>query len=553
MKTLLNYSLIFILFLFVFYSCTDVEIILPDENIVVDEVENNSTSLNFHLDKGSLGIYFDVREIFRKSFQPEEAIISFPEFPQFNTTLSINRWTSNAQFMVFTDSISEEEEMAFKNGIDLNLTIQDNDIDLVSYQNNHAITHEFNTIILETEEEYITPQLVLKENEPYLITIDGENGLLRRGEGYDLNNNYQSVNYVQSYPGGYAIPNNRKFFFYHIGDNKYKIRYGEALLDEIYVDDPDFNSGWFGLRQNNASDDYPDGWTIVSVNENEAVSFELVLDDNGWYKLRLVDSELDVNNQFLDFGENGTKIIFDENLPGFLFKFISDIVWEFEDLGIEYQTPIYGPVRLDFAYRSVLSNCSSAVLTESVGRVETRTRTHSTKLTEGIQLFSSVSGSTNVRAQIGVEGKVGSDAAGGSLTASTELEVSVNFAFSESQTTNTESEISNEESITIEVSRTRIIELPPYLVVDIYDAVKTIDDITIPYVLKLKVRGKFTEDNRELSGDEIVSQLRNNWFGGLIVQTNDNDVLITIRGESKMNSLFESSSGAYEILNGCDD
>ncbi|MBC2838628.1 hypothetical protein [Robiginitalea sp. SC105] len=545
-----------------FCNCSNVDVILPEDGLNRAGSEIDSTSLTFDLDEGEFGFFLDVREIFRKGYSPKEAIISFPGYPQFDTVQPIDPWTTLASFSVEVDSLNEMEKEAFENGIDTEVLIQEDGEELVFFQQNLIFDQTFRTIWLNTGKEPIgDPQLDVRENQPYLITVDGEEGLLRRGENFALDDpdyNWYGSHYVQNQPLEAQVEDNRKFYFVRITENQYKIRYGEAILDPNL--DENFDAGWWGLHNSDTNDD--GAYYITSETLDNSSTFELVKDTAGWFQLRFVDPP-DPNTQesawipYLGFDSNKTSLILaregDEDYRDFRFKLLTEVNWEFEDLGIEYLPPIFGPVSLDFAFRSVLTNCSSATLTEEVGRVVTKTRTTSFTLTEGISLFSSSTSSVESSIEVGAETSLGSDLYGGEVTGSVTAGVTLGFEVTTSLTLDREREITEEESVSEEVSRKRTIELPPFTVVEIYDAVRTIKDIYIPYVLKYRLTGTNAEDGRVLTGDEIAHNLENNNFSGLINTVNDTEVLFTLKGRAQMNSIFESSSGAKEILNGCTD
>ncbi|TRZ43158.1 hypothetical protein DMZ48_10725 [Robertkochia solimangrovi] len=541
-------------------TCTDVDVIVPDETLSLTSVAEDSLKKEFHLDKGAIGFMIDVRKIYQKGYIPDMAKITFPDYPQFDTIQPIDKWTSLASFAVMVDSISDVEKEAFADGVSMKVVITRGDEELVQFEDRLIIDEHINTIPMEIENKAEMPEVTLRENTSYLITIDGIDGLLRRGEGYSLDDpdyNWYNVNYVQIYNPEMPVQNYSKFYFLHVEGNRYKIRYGEAVL-ESYPED--FNSGWWGIHQSDTNDDGE--YYITSVPEQEASIFEIETDEDGWKRLRLLDPPTPNPSDaewlpYVGFDHQRASLIIsytgDEDYREIRFRVLSDIKWEVEALGVEYLAPIVGPVKLDFAFRSILTNCSSAKLTEQVGRTETKSRTNTFTLTEGISLFTSQQISTEVSIELGYEAKVGGEATGGSVTQSGTVGAKIGVELTSSQTLNLQREIKEEETETMEVSRIRTIELPPFTVVDIYDAVKSVDDVVIPFVLKYRIKGTYVEDDRELSGEEIVNQLENNWFDGLINDVNENNVLFTLSGNARMSSVFESSSGAFEIPDGCNN
>lgn len=463
-----------------------------------------------------------------------------------------------ASFSVLVDSITETEKNAFSSGIDTQIKIiQDND-ELVSFQDNLTFDQSFTTINLTTEKEPVAgPADDIKEDTPYLITIDGLEGLLRRDGGlavYEGNYNYDGVHTVIPQSLNEEVENRRKFYFYKVGENQFKIRYGEAILDEPRPED--FDGGWWMYRVENTNDRT---YYITSDSFDKAETFEIIRDEEGWYTFRVLNlpapGHLGPWNPIIGFNKQRNRLILtyeeDEEYYDLKFKLLSEVNWEIQELGVEYLPPIYGPTRVDFAFRSILSNCSSATLTEEVGRVLTKSRTTAFSITEGISLFASAAYSAEVSIEVGGTTTIGGDIYGASQEIDYTVGVKVGVEYTASTTLNREREITEEESVSEEVSRIRTVELPPFTVVDVYDAIKSVNDIYIPFVLKYRLTGTYALDGKELSGNEIAQNLSNNNFSGLINSVNDTDVLFSLRGSAKMNTLFQSSSGALEIVNGC--
>lgn len=572
--------LIAILGLGLFYCCTDVDIIVPTE----DEVSNlngqssDTSSVKFHLDKGNIGLSIDTREIYRKGYFPKKATISFQEYSKFNTTIDIDKYSNLARFSLSVGDLTEEENLAFNSGVKIEVVVEDEGIELSSFQGTQILDSSNRIVNLKTDKKTIFPPISIGEGKPYLIVVYGGGSYLRKGEELRTPPYRKGCNDLDDIRWNYVDGRERssadiafnndpwteidltRFYFYHVEGNKYKIRFGEAVA---IAENQIFTGGWMGVARacdRFYSDEQKEARFIInSVDESYAEVFEIIQDDDGWSKLRLASTDpkfSDITNEFIRIDDAistfTNRFMIDPNpgnVPAFKFRILSAVNWEIQNLGTEYQAPINGPAKLDFAFRSVLKNCSSGVLTEEVGRTIEKTSITSFSSSESLELFSSSEESVTISGSIEAGGKVGLP-----IVAEGEVKITAGFSFeakqSRSQTYGQERVWTDSDEYKVSVSRIRTLEMKPFTAVEVYDAIKSIDNVIIPFTIKTRLSGKFS-DGTSLSGLEISLQLRSNNFSGIVVEVGDNYVVATSRGTAFMDSLFEASSGAYEIPDGC--
>lgn len=553
-KSKITYFILLLMTLNLFiFGCTDVEIIVP-EAVTTEDLTNrpiDTTELKFELNKGSIGLIIETREIYRKGYFPTEATISFDKYPELNKTMEIDKYSNIAIFSVHVDSITEATKLDFIEGVNTKILIEYDGNELVAFQDNIIIDASNRVLNLRTEKKALITPLNLREEIPFLLIIEGQNGLLRKDGAFgDDGNDGDPSHAIKGFNPEIEIMPAEKFYFKKVNENRYKIRYGEAYegtkLDENYT------WGWMGVKEINIDNEEV---ALMDVGIDQAAEFEIIQDDEGWITFKLkVTNDLqglseDYKNTYMALNKKENRLIFQKDNPGSRMRIVTDVDWEVDDLGFEYQAPIIGPVRLDFAFRSVLTNCSSAQLTEEVGRVETKSRTTTFTTSESLEIFASVEYSAEINGSVTAGGEVGVPlVANGSVEATAGF--TSGYSITTSATAKVERAFKTTETTTIEVSRIRTIVLPPFTVVDVYDAVKSVDNILIPYVTKLKISGKF-KNGLQLSGNDIVTQLRNNVFSGIISEVNEDYVIITLKGNAVMNSLFQSSTGVRDIPDGC--
>lgn len=553
----------FLLLLFVLLSislggCTYVDVLIPEnETLVVIEEEIDTTNTKIHLDQGSVGLVIDTREIFKKGYVAIKAKISFGNYEKFNTELDIDEYTNIAIFSVLNDSLSTEEKMSFENGTPLEIRITDKDGELTTYTNDNQILDSSNfPLKLQTDKEYIKTPLTLNEELPYLIMVENTSGVLTTDyfnggtkvvrfkiNAYDLYNSsttiFQQFNFHQIYD-----TNNQ------IIDNQFKIRLKTPGMTDGF--------GWMGLY-NECGDTVNDdvlactSFEVTDTDEDNAAIFEFVTDPDGWSKIRLIGSEV-VSEMYGRLFDNTSGFIqFNSTNTPDRFRLIADnIEWQIEDLGTTYNQPIIKPAKLDFAYKATLKNCSSAELTEEIGRAESKSRTTTFSTTESFQLFSSESYSYGLTLGVEVAAKVGGEIWGGTLEAKVSAEQSQEFAYTTSETTTSENTVETSTITTTEVSRIRTLFVPAYTWIEAYDAIKSVDNIITPFVQKARISGKYKAGNNDiLTGPEILTQMQFNFFEGVISKVESDNIEITVRGEAIMDELFSSSTGVNDIPEGC--
>jgi hypothetical protein len=212
------------------------------------------------------------------------------------------------------------------------------------------------------------------------------------------------------------------------------------------------------------------------------------------------------------------------------------------------------PAKLDFAYSATLRNCSSATLEETVGNTDSRTRTTTVATSESFQLFSSASLSVGVKVGFEVTAKVGVDVQGigeAGEEVSVSEEVSLNEEFTYSETNTTGSTWSEETTKTSEVSRSRTLTIPPFTGLEVYDAVKTIEGVRVPFTQVLRVRGTDKITGATLSGPEIVTQMLFNFVTAVFSEVGPDFVDISIRGHAEMDTVFEATTDVSDIEGAC--
>ncbi|MFP4367584.1 MAG: hypothetical protein ACLFQA_10860, partial [Bacteroidales bacterium] len=206
--------------------------------------------------------------------------------------------------------------------------------------------------------------------------------------------------------------------------------------------------------------------------------------------------------------------------------------------------PVLPPARLDFAYSATLSNCSSATLTETVGRNETRSQTFTSGSEESLQLFSSHTAYAEVSAGVEV------DATFFGKGATYNLQVTAGYEYTTSETRTTTSYWQESETTEIETSRSRTVQLVPNSAVEVYDAVQSLDNVRIPFTKEFRLEG-VDSDGNEIAGSELQFQLFTSQFEGIVTETGPDYVDFTVRGTTVVDKMLEVETNVTEVEGAC--
>jgi hypothetical protein len=202
------------------------------------------------------------------------------------------------------------------------------------------------------------------------------------------------------------------------------------------------------------------------------------------------------------------------------------------------------PARLDFAYSATLSNCSSASLTETVGRNETRTQTFTSGFEESLQLFSSHTAYAEVTAGVEV------DATFFGKGATYNLQATGGYEYTTAETNTTTNYWQESRTTEIETSRTRTVQLVANSAVEVYDAVQSLDNVKIAFTKEFRLEG-VDSDGEKIKGSELQFQLFTSQFEGIVTATGPDYVDFTVRGTTVVDEMLEVETRVTEIEGAC--
>jgi hypothetical protein len=526
-------SVLVLLFAFLLGAgCSD-NAVGPEADEDEDTVVTDSVDVNLPVDAGAVGIVIDTRAIFRKGYRPEEVAVTFAEHPSFDTTLEVDPVTNIAVLSISNEDLTEEQKTAFANGVAATIRVRSASEGVLADRQESALVLDDSNrpLIVQTDREDVVRALSLREGIPYLLQPEVEEGLITTRNGYN-------------YPVEAFVPGDSKQHFYFTPVE------GSAEANTFtiqHVSEATTATFWTVGGLTGRIELSGDGQTPPVGRPHR---FVLEQDEDGWVRIRVAgtDTYLGFYGQCTSANAIAVPCELRPNpQQADRFRIISDdIDWRVADQGTVFNQPITPPAKLDFAYAATIRNCSPATLTETVGQSESRTRSSTTETTESLQLFSSVEVGVGYRVGVSVEG-----GAPGAGKVEGSVEYSADLTVTTSSTRTTENTISETTQETAEVSRSRELEVPPFSAIEVYDAVRSIENVRIPFTQVLRIRAVSREDGSALSGEDIMTQLVFNFVEGIPSQIGTDFVDVSIRGDVFVDQMFETETNANELTGVC--
>lgn len=503
------------------------------------EIEDNDTITDNSLlvDDGSIGLVIDTRDIAKKGYSPDIASILFPgSYSDYSKDVPVDENTNVATLSFGAEDFEDYQVKELAEGITMTIIIKDNASQELARLNDILKVDASNTpVVMDTDLPKLYPELTINEETPYLLQVINDDP--------DVSNKLFFLRVDNNYEPGFDPIVLREFN----SANKYPFSfYFESINDTLYHIKMKLSNDAtpFYLRMSGPGNFYSYYVTDPTLVDSDIYKFVVKYDENGLLKFRPLSGN--------PLGKLITTYDTQVSYAGspedyFPVRMVAaNITWEVQDRGTEYNPPIIPPAKLDFAFESLLKNCSSATLTETVGKSESRTKSYTVGTEESLELYTSHEASVDVTAGVETEANL----FGQKATAS--LEVSLGYTFTTSSTNTTTNTWSETVEETVEVSRVRDVEIPPFTAVEVFDAIQVIENVKMPFVQKLRVKGLY-DDTTPLSGQEINSQLLANQFGGVVSKVEADYVEISIRGTATIDKFFEVESQVNELEGVCSE
>lgn len=227
------------------------------------------------------------------------------------------------------------------------------------------------------------------------------------------------------------------------------------------------------------------------------------------------------------------------------FRFATtDVEYEAQSIETWYGQPILPAAENSFKVNSTLTNCTSAVISQDVGVDLTETKTMSVSWQETVGFTAGATLTTEVT--VGAKAGVSFFGNGGEVSGEVSVALELSVEMSKSAT--------NAEERTTETGSTiftkRVVPVNPGKQVLVYDAVQTYPAIRVPFVQRIKITGR-NSDQVALTGEELATQSAFGGFTGTITEIGTNSIEITVRGMTTFDNTAEIQLEASETDADC--
>lgn len=507
------------------------------DNPTPPEVASLDTSrLHIPVSSGQIGLIIDTRPIAQKGYTPSYISLSVTNGSSFsfsNDHVTVDAFTNLVVWRIPKDSVSEKEVEQFAKGVPVIIKVYDKEDMLLAELQENSLPVSANTepVLVETSKPKVIPLLKVMPGTPYVIqAVPNDN----YNEAGIWTYTYYTINGKLVGKSGSTTVEN-PFIGMQTGYIKTNDGGGQFFTFEPVAGTKD---SVFYIKANGKKDAY----LFIDRNFGVLIHTDQVIEDVDYRFILSQDAEGAITIQSYD--HHPIKYNTAAALGGLRtdgqtavkFRlFPVDIEWAAQNMGISYDQPIMPPAQLDFAVATTINNCGAVEIQQTIGKEDTR----STTITAATEESFSVTTQHEARVDLSISMGVNADLFGvAGMSRELTLSAGYTFTYSEMKTNTSRFETSKTETTTVSVERTATI--PAYTSMDAYDAVQTYRNVVVFYVQKIRVSGK--RGSTPLTGDEIVSQLVANEFGGVVTEIGDTYVTISVRGKVNIENLMATQT-----------
>lgn len=540
-------SFLFFILLFTLIGCTPDDQEVPE---IVEELEGADMD-EVESDEGSLGISISTRNLARKGYIAATAdIIVKSETGNFSKVdIPFDELTNIALLFYEVDSLSEDQSMELRNGVDLTVRIEDS-------EGNALLVREYSkTSFLPSPEDIEMPasdfenrfaRIALREEVlHYVQLVSAQNTVFGAPDNSHFSNassqplplTYRPVEEINYETNTSAL--HTAFRFREIPGKPNLFSISRHLDDDIH----------YVYLQGNGLLSIQTKRNLIlnggNTNAEEYLNYQFLIEKagEGRYTITplITGIPISLNNETNLFESKEGKS------PSFFRLFSLDIDWQVQSLGTSYMQPILPAAQTASAFNSTLRNCSSGPLEQKVGQSETISSTSTVEWSESMSVSSK--NTTSVSVTVGAEVETKFFGKGG--TASVSATGGYEYTKEATQTQTHSSSFEETESVTVSFERT--ITVLPGTATQVLDIYQTYENIRIPFVQRFRIKGNFQDSSEPLTGEEVVSQFNFNSFTGVITEVGDDFIEVTVRGNNHINRLVDTRTSADDIPAECNN
>ncbi len=520
----------------------------------VEELAPSISTSEFETDNGQIGISLSAREIARRGYKPVTAVISMESSSGIeDQIISFDEYSNLAILSFENDALDATIESELKDGVAVQVTVRDENDAVLATQDFTKLSFKpspedeeigaeglddlFADISLRPDLKYYV-QVVNKENE--VIAAPGSQGYLNESSvSMDMKvrtdlNYAENPEYFENFTTYYfqKIPNNEGFYSMAV-KNGNDIHY-------LYMS---------GTRLNiQTRENLERNGTNTNVEFFTNYWFKIIKEGPGLFSI----VPFNTANPLVISGSN--FLIASNNTPtdpNYFRILLFDIDWDVQVVDSQFAKPIMPPSATNSAYNSTLRNCSSGTLTQTVGESTTIATTQVAGYEETMSVSTTNTAGVEVSVEVAYEAEAKFFGSGTKQSITGSITGSYEYSKTATETNTRSRSISTEKSVEVSVSRE--VGVPPGTAIAVADIYQQYQNIRVPFVQKFRISGKYQEDNMALTGQEILTQFAFNSFTGVITEVEADYIEVTVRGNTIIDKIIETSTETRDIAHSCND
>ncbi|UII76198.1 hypothetical protein LV716_18335 [Flagellimonas sp. HMM57] len=509
-----------------------------------DGISEDSVAVNL----GNIGLFIDVRDIAKKGYNPSTAEVTLKASEiAYSKILDINPLTNYAQVLFDIEDLTSAAVQELKEGVAMDISIKDENGTELKSQSFSAESFRENGTQLKIDASglaFINNTLKFNPEISYYVQP------MRNGKSMDLSlgasdqdlfgGTYRFVNLIaHSFKSNFELIN--QFHLLPVQGKENTFYFKNAWTGEYFYLDADLP---FFLQGpiNNEGELTRAHEFLLEVTESGNVTIKAFeTKSNDLVDIHILKDESDKEFPFLfpNAYEDKREVAEFRIIAGFA-------EWNMESIGqAEFAQPVLPPAQTSFQFNQTLRNCTTGALSSTIQIEESIESTSRFGWEESIELASERSTTYSASVTLSTSAKffgVGVDV---SATASSEYSSTTSFTNAKSKWN--EGEVTRGQNLSVD----RTIEVEPGKAVLAYDAYQLYENIEVPFMKKVRIRGVDFKTGISFTGEEIKAQFVFNNTEGVITEIGSDFIEASIRGKVFIDRLARGTSEAREVESNC--
>ncbi len=527
-------------------SSTDDEPVNTATEGTVEVLPSPIQTSDFETDPGEIGISLSTRNIAKLGYSPAKIRVEFPQTAELRTQeLNIDPYLNISPVRLDNENLDEALKSKLEEGVPVTVTVLDAANKVIQTESFPKYSFKSNAdsreITVASLADQFTKIRLASDHLYYIQAVSENNQILGapNANAYNSSNIDVPLDFLNLNALDYTTQATKKatsFYFDEVDEGVYNISVREG--DRIFYVYVSYNATARLLMQTFKNHAINGGNTKPAKFSN--YRFRIKKAGNGLYSLI---SEF--NNETLTLSNK--QWYADSSKDAAYFRFMDfEIAWNVESVGFNYLQPVLPPSSTQTSYNSTLRNCSTGSLVQTVGSSRSIETTEVAGWEERFSVATSTSLSTTLTLGMEVETRFFGNAA------TARAEISGTYASSNSVTTtsSTNGQFSTSESRNL--FQDREITVPPKTAIAVADVYQEYNNITIPYVQRFRISGRYDQGNgAALSGEELLTQFAFNTFTGLVTAVQPEFIEISVKGTTRINTLVNTTTETKDISGAC--